>query len=306
MSPEQEPVPQQHDVSADVVDLIRAKYARLTGMQKKVADFVLENPQEASYLNSIQISGRLGVGKATAVRFAQNLGFHGYGDFREALEERARGQFTAVDRLRLPRGRVDTIASVIGSVIDNDINNLELLRADITPQLVEQVVRSLVTARRVYVLGLRNSVSLAYFLWIGLKQLRSGVEFLAGGFDDWPEMIHDAGPKDVLVAFSFRRYSRRTIQLVESADKLGVQIIAFSDRRNSPLALARSTLVPCPYSGTSFFGSPAGAIGASSIILAAMAHGHQSASQQSLESIEKVLTAGEVLVDPGPRRPGFD
>lgn len=306
MSPDGNPERQLPNDVPDVIDLIRTNYGRLTEAQRKVADFVLENPQEVSYLNSIQLSGRLRVGKATTVRFAQSLGFHGYGDFREALEERARGLFTAVDRLRLPRGRVDTIESVIGSVIDNDINNLELLRTDITPQLVEQVVRALVDARRVYVLGLRNSVSLAYFLWIGLKQLRSGVEFLSGGFDDWPELIHDAGPEDVLVAFSFRRYSRRTIQLVENADQLGVQIVAFSDRRNSPLALARSILVPCPYSGTSFFGSPTGAIGASSIILAAMAHGHHATSQQSLESIERVLKSGQVLVDPGPRRPGFD
>jgi len=287
--------------ATDVVDLIRSQYGQLTITQQRVADFVLDHPQEASYLNSIQVSDRLGIAKATAVRFAQRLGFNGYGDFKEALEERARFQFTAVDRLRRPRGRVETVEAVISSVIDNDIDNLEKLRTDIAAGTVDQVVTALAEARRVYVLGLRNSMSIAYFMWIGLRQLRTGVDFLGWGYDDWPEQLHDAGPEDVLVAFSFRRYSRRTIDLVDSANRLGVRVIAFSDRRSSPLALAESILVPCPYGGTSFFGSPVGPISAASIILAAMAHGHQEESQRSLESIESVLKAGHVLIDSGPR-----
>ena len=60
---------------------IKESYQDFSKSEKRLADFFIQNPEEARGKTIIEVSERVGVSKATIVRFAKTLGYSGYRDF---------------------------------------------------------------------------------------------------------------------------------------------------------------------------------------------------------------------------------
>lgn len=64
---------------------IRSSYDRLTRLEKKVADYVLQNPQKVVKMTINELSNSCGVGDTTVFRFCRSMNVGGYQDFKLAL-----------------------------------------------------------------------------------------------------------------------------------------------------------------------------------------------------------------------------
>ena len=60
---------------------------QLTKSEKRIADFMRRNQDEAAFLSAGEIADQLDLSEATMVRFARTLGFDSYPALREALQE---------------------------------------------------------------------------------------------------------------------------------------------------------------------------------------------------------------------------
>jgi DNA-binding MurR/RpiR family transcriptional regulator len=75
-------------------------------------------------------------------------------------------------------------------------------------------------------------------------QFRSATHLVDGTTSDLADGIVDLGPRDVIVAFDFRRYQVDVINYCRQAAARGAQIILFTDPWKSPIAeVARVTLM---------------------------------------------------------------
>ena len=61
---------------------IRAKYYQLSDKQKKIADFILDHPEQSSLLTMRELSIACETSEATIVRFLQKLNYGSYQEFR--------------------------------------------------------------------------------------------------------------------------------------------------------------------------------------------------------------------------------
>ena len=68
-----------------VLEVIKDNYGKIFSAEKKVADFVLEHPQEAVDANVSELAKASGVSDATVVRMCHHLGYKGYYQFRLML-----------------------------------------------------------------------------------------------------------------------------------------------------------------------------------------------------------------------------
>ena len=59
----------------NLIDKILSSYSHFTKLEKKVADFVLANPQEVLDLTISDLAERCGVGDTTVFRFCRLPGF---------------------------------------------------------------------------------------------------------------------------------------------------------------------------------------------------------------------------------------
>ena len=70
----------------EVLDVIKEQYDLIFSAEKKVADFVLQNPQKAVECNVSELAKHSGVSDATIVRMCHHIGYTGYYQFRITLE----------------------------------------------------------------------------------------------------------------------------------------------------------------------------------------------------------------------------
>jgi DNA-binding MurR/RpiR family transcriptional regulator len=66
---------------------IRQRYAGFAQSDKKLADFLLAQPDRARHLSSQQLALEAGVSQSSVVKFAQKLGFKGFPALKLAISE---------------------------------------------------------------------------------------------------------------------------------------------------------------------------------------------------------------------------
>ena len=126
-----------------------------------------------------------------------------------------------------------------------------------------------VAARRRFIAGYGKSFAYATLLAWDLAAGLSKVSLIDGTTVRPLDVLSDTGPSDVLVAFSFRRYHRQTVQLAEQFMLAGGVVIAITDDAGAPLTTHAEQTLIVPTGSASYVDSPT-AVAAISHLLSAL------------------------------------
>ncbi|QDA56319.1 MurR/RpiR family transcriptional regulator [Thermomonas aquatica] len=66
---------------------IRSERDRMSAIERRIADFILENAQLLRDYSSQQLANALGISQSSVVKFCQKLGFKGYPDLKLSINE---------------------------------------------------------------------------------------------------------------------------------------------------------------------------------------------------------------------------
>lgn len=183
--------------------------------------------------SAAEIAAELGVNASSVTRLAQTLGFRGYPDLQGAARLELRAQHKPAPTPS------DSQAAAHWA---RELRLFEAL-ARWPESDLDACADLLAKAERVYVTGARGSAPAAQYaahLW---GSVRSGVQALSAQKDALNTWL-DAGPGDVLVAFTFRRYARSTADLVQVVTGQGAALLLVTDSHAAPSArLATRRLV---------------------------------------------------------------
>lgn len=218
----------------DLLQKISAEYKNMSKGQKQIAQFILENYDKAAFITASKMGQIVGISESTVVRFAYAMGYDGYPELQHSLQELIRNKLTSVQRIALSADMQDE--DVLKSVLKADMNNIRSTIETIDDQAFEEAIRRLLEAKTVYVIGLRSSTPLAQFLSYYLNFVLSNVRLVTSGQSDVFEQLIDADENDLVMAISFPRYSKRTVDALRFAKRAGTGIIALTDSLISPLA----------------------------------------------------------------------
>jgi DNA-binding MurR/RpiR family transcriptional regulator len=135
-------------------ELVRERFDALTKSEKRIASYLLKNQDEAAFLSASELAARLGLSEATAVRFAQALGFSGFPEMRATLQASFRSRVTHSVRLR---GRLDDLRQA-GDIFErltvSEIDYLTQALQTVDREAIHQAVELLRQRERVFVFGL--------------------------------------------------------------------------------------------------------------------------------------------------------
>ena len=99
----------------------------------------------------------------------------------------------------------------------------------------DNVVESILKAKKIYILGVRSSAPLASFLGFYFNLIFNNVRLVhTTSVSETFEQIIYASKGDVVIGISFPRYSMRTINAMKFAKKKGATVIAITDSNDSP------------------------------------------------------------------------
>ncbi len=221
--------------AADVRGLVEAIARRsgdFTPAQERVAQLVLRDPSQVAFMNAKQLGEAADVSEASIVRFACSIGFAGYREMRASTQRVVSHQLTLTRRY-LDRTRPG--GDIVHAVVQANINNIQTLAASLSAADVERAAKKIAQARRCYVVGFRAAAGLALVASSAISQLCHNCVQLSFESGETIDLLVGAGPRDVLLAIGFRRYSHRTLQIARFLHQRGAFVIAVTDSVLSPL-----------------------------------------------------------------------
>ena len=130
---------------------------------------------------------------------------------------------------------------ILDEILKSDIEKIEATLCEIDREAFANAVETIVKARRVYVIGIRNCAPLAEVLSSYLNLLCDHVvKIESSGSSEVFEQLMRINEKDVIIGISFPRYSMRTIKALEFASSRQAKVITLTDSINSPVNLYSS------------------------------------------------------------------
>lgn len=223
----------------DMQDLIRRLNQtgrRLSKGHRKIADYIMQHYDKAVFMTASSLGDRVGVSESTVVRFASALGYEGYPQLQRALQELVRHRLTAVQRFEMTSDMNQS--EILQTVLKADMHNIRSTIEELNTVTFDDVVDRIVSARTIYVMGVRSAAPLASFLGYYLHFVFDNVHVASAGVIDVFEQISRIGKEDLLIGISFPRYSTRTLDAMKYALSRGAQVIGITDGPMSPLAEA--------------------------------------------------------------------
>lgn len=239
--------------------------------QKRIAEYILENYDKAAFMTASKLGSLVGVSESTVVRFASELGYDGYPSMQRALQEMIRSRLTSTQRIKAA-GEMFEHQDLISAVLQADMDKIREVMDGADRQEFKRVTDLLVQAKHIYILGVRSSAYLAGYLNFYLHLLTENVRLVqsnAGG--EIFEQMFRIGPGDVLLAISFPRYSKITVNTVQFARDRGATIVAVTDNELAPVYQMADAAVLAPCEMLSFVDSMVAPLSLINALLIALA-----------------------------------
>ncbi|TWI03555.1 RpiR family transcriptional regulator [Luteimonas cucumeris] len=180
---------------------IRSERDQMSAIERRIADFILENAHLLRDYSSQQLASALGISQSSVVKFSQKLGFKGYPDLKYSVGE-AIARNTGQDEA----GRVLALADDPHAALAEDLWRQKARAEEETrlinpPERIDAIAAAIGGAGRVFVIGLDGDGVLARAFALKLSLL--GI-LTVHHFDPvlMATSVSAAGTGDVLLVFS--------------------------------------------------------------------------------------------------------
>ena len=272
----------------DLAALIETEMPNLSKGKKRIAQTILSDYDKVAYMTAAKLSEMVGVSESTVVRFAIDLGFDGYPEFQHAVQELVRAKLTPNQRIRIAEERLGG-ANPIENVMSSDAEKIKYTMHSIDRAAFSAAVDAIVSAENVYIFGVRSSAFLAGFFNFNLSMIQDNVRLIQPtSSSEVFEQILGIGPRDVLIAISFPRYSAKIVNALKYARTREATVIALTDSAGSPLAEHANFLLTAQSDMASFVDSLVAPLSIIDALLVAVTQRRGDEVRERFDRLERV------------------
>jgi DNA-binding MurR/RpiR family transcriptional regulator len=281
-------------MKVELESTIRKHFDSFSKGFRKVAEYILENREGIPFISALNLGKEVGVSESTVLRFTKFIGYNGYPYLQGDLAEWIKGKIKPSQKLRkISRGEKQDIYIPI---LNNDIRHLVSLRKNLSQAQLDRVAKLVTQARKKYILGFRTSYSMAYLCSFFLGRILKDVVLLRLEDHNFYSILAEANKKDIALAFSFPRYSKHTLKLVQFLKEKQCKVIGITDRITSPLGRISDFVIEVASSSPTYFNSFTTVISLINCIIQAISLKNFRQSMASLRRAEQVVDDFDILV----------
>lgn len=220
----------------DILAILEDKESTFSKGQRRIAAYITESYDKAAFMTASRLGKTVGVSESTVVRFAVELGFDGYPEMQKVMQEMVMNRLTSVQRIEVANDRIGN-QDVLTKVLQADADKIRQTAETVSREHFRCAVDVILKARKIYVLGVRSAAPLANFAGYYLNYMFEDVRVLTvSGAGEMFENLVNITPDDVVIAFSFPRYSSATLKAVQYCRGVGATVIGITNSNMSPLA----------------------------------------------------------------------
>ncbi len=212
----------------EVFDVIHERYNDIFSAEKKVADFILKNPNVTVEFTVSELAKNSGVSDATVVRMCHHLGYKGYYQFRITLAR-------DVGKKQYGEAAPSKSNSLIEDIFNNYADNISAIGKSVDKETIYKSVNLLKTCNTVHLIAMGNTITMTQYVQFRLGRL--GIRSTAGASAEYyMNHINLANPDDIVLAISKSGASKPVILGLELAKEKGLKSIAITSYDESPSA----------------------------------------------------------------------
>lgn len=275
-------------MKGDILSILQANASGFSKGQHLLASYIMESYDKAAFMTASRLGKTVGVSESTVVRFAIELGYDGYPSMQKAMQDLVLNRLTSVQRIEVTSDRIGD-QDIVSMVLQSDAEKLRKTAEILDRDEFSAAIQSILQSNRIYVLGARSAAPLASFLGYYLNFMFSNVHVVTvSGCSEMFEKVIDVNAGDVVIAFSFPRYSAATAKGAQYCRTTGARVIGITDSRLSPLGqhcdhvlLAKSDMV-------SLVDSLVAPLSVVNSLLVALASGREKMLSETFDALEQV------------------
>jgi DNA-binding MurR/RpiR family transcriptional regulator len=275
-------------VKTTVLQVLEDKMEDFTSAQRKVADYILKNPTEVAFLTTEQLASIIGVSVASIMRLAYAVGYTGYSQFQRDLQEMLRNRVAPPERLEANVQKLGKNKLLVACA-EIQIANITKTVGFLSEEVINKAFELIFVAKKIYVVGVRGSFTVAHYLCEGLNRLGVDCELLVPDTGRLQAVLAKMSSDDLVIAITLPRYASRTLETVRVAKARGAKLLSITDGYSSPLAFVSDAFLACSYESVSFHNSEIGAMFLADFLVTGVAMRDSELTKKNLEEIEKVI-----------------
>ena len=239
-------------------------------------------------MTASRLGKTVGVSESTVVRFAVELGYDGYPSMQKAMQELVLNRLTSVQRIEVANDRIGNL-DVVTTVLQSDADKLRQTAEMVDREAFGEAVKAILRAKRIYVLGCRSVAPLASFLGYYLNFMFDDVHIVtASGASEMFEKLIRVDAEDVVIGFSFPRYSAATVKGAQYCRTTGATVIGFTDSHLSPLGQHSDYILLAKSDMLSLVDSLAAPLSLVNALIVALASGREQILAKTFDGLERV------------------
>lgn len=278
----------------DILTILKEKESTFSKGQKRIARFITESYDKAAFMTANRLGKTVGVSESTVVRFAVDLGFDGYPSMQKSMQKMVLNRLTSIQRIEVANTRLGD-QDVISTVIHADIEKLRQTSDTVDRRVFNEAVNAILKAKRVYILGVRSVAPLANFLGYYLNYMFNNVHVISGySTAEMFEKIVGVNANDVVVAFSFPRYSASTTRGAQYCRSTGATVIGITDSDLSPLGRNSDHVLIAKSDMVSLVDSLVAPLSLVNALIVAIASKREKELSQTFANLERIWEEYEV------------
>ncbi len=272
----------------DILSVLKAKAPDFSKGQRRIALYITDFYDKAAFMTASRLGETVGVSESTVVRFAVELGYDGYPSMQKAMQEMVLNRLTSVQRIGVTNDRLGD-QDVVSMVLHGDAEKLRQTNETVSRENFQNAVKAILKAKRIFVIGVRSASALASFIGYYLNYMFDNVHVVttSGGSEMFEKLVSvEAG--DVVIAFSFPRYSTATIKGVQYCRSVGAVVVGLTNSNISPLAQNSDYVLVAKSDMVSLVDSLVAPLSLVNALLVALASGREEILEKNFDTLERV------------------
>ncbi|MCX7303591.1 MAG: MurR/RpiR family transcriptional regulator [Hyphomicrobiales bacterium] len=229
----------------EFVATLMAQKPSLSRRLQQVAQYLLNNPEDAAIFTIVEIARRAGVPPSAITRFSKELGFEGFASLQAMFKQRLLGpRMSYADRLRAVNRELAPAATsdlgnphqVAETFIQAAFDALLRLREDVAGAALEPFIDALQAAKAVHIAAARGAFGVGSYTYYGLSRIGKRAFLLDNLGAMRAEQLAAMDADDALLVITFDDYTPETVELARKAHAAGRTVLAITDNELSPVA----------------------------------------------------------------------
>ncbi|MFD2699043.1 MurR/RpiR family transcriptional regulator [Paenibacillus shunpengii] len=273
----------------ELIHKLQHRVVELTQAQRRIADYIVQNPMEVAFLTVDKLASKVGTSTATIMRFSAAVGYSGFSELQKELQLNMKHKAAPQTRLEANLKHSNK-SKLLHNHVELQFNNIQYSLDNITEETFQHIVEKIANSRQVLCTSVRSGRAVGEYLSLGINRLLGNCQYIDADQSDWVDELVHLNSSDLIIAVSYPRYAKRIKDMLEVAKSYDVEVLLITDSYSSPLTKYANYVLPCSSASIGSHNSIVAAIFIVDFILSALAINDPERTKPRLDKINNILT----------------